>query len=119
MVFSNDCCQYCQLKVSAEELEQYTTLKSEFKRLVLLNQSGHPEPEEQCEDFFKEMKKVFHPYDKTYLDLLELLYEQRISAENYQGALEVACLILKHYRRNYPKFDINTALMALKIAICS
>ena len=65
--------------------------------MVLKNVSGHPEPEEQCEAFYSDMKHIFHPFDKTYLDLLELLYEQRISQENFPGAMEICRLLLQHY----------------------
>ena len=62
------------------------------------------------------MQPIFHPYDKKYLDLLEILYEQRISKEDYPGSLEVCLEILKHYHKHYPQFDINTGLMEMKAA---
>lgn len=77
---------------------------------------GHPEPEEQCDSFFKKFKGVFHPFDKTFLDLLELLYEQKIAEQDFQEGLELAILICKHYQQHYPKYDVNLGLMAMKVA---
>ena len=110
------CCQICQRLASDQELQHYDRVKNQFESMVLKNSSGHPEPEEQCEAFYGDMKEIFHPFDKTYLDLLELLYEQRVSQENFEGAFEICRLILKHYQRHYPKYDVNTALMAMKAA---
>ena len=62
------------------------------------------------------MQPIFHPFDKKYLDLLEILYEQRLNKEEYQGSLDVGLQILQHYHRHYPQFDINTGLMELKSA---
>ena len=62
------------------------------------------------------MQSIFHPFDKKYLDLLEILYEQRLAKEDYQGSLDVGLQILQHYHRHYPQFDINTGLMELKSA---
>ena len=62
------------------------------------------------------MHPIFHPFDKKYLDLLEILYEQCLAKGDYQGSLDVGVQILQHYHRHYPKFDINTGLMELKSA---
>ena len=62
------------------------------------------------------MQPIFHPYDKKYLDLLEILYEQRIGKEDYQGSLDACLEILQHYHKHYPQFDINTGLMEMKAA---
>ena len=64
-------CQHCQREATAGELENYESLKEDYRRKILLNVGGHPEPEEQCDSFFKKFKGVFHPFDKTFLDLLE------------------------------------------------
>ena len=109
-------CQHCQRKATAGELENYESLKEDYRRKVLLNVGGHPEPEEQCDSFFKKFKGVFHPFDKTFLDLLELLYEQKIAEQDFQEGLELAILICKHYQQHYPKYDVNLGLMAMKVA---
>ena len=53
----------------------------------------------QAGEFFTEMQPIFHPDDKMYLDLLEILYEQLLSKEDYRGTLEANLQILQHYHR--------------------
>ena len=45
------------------------------------------------------MQPIFHPEDKMYLDLLEILYEQLLSKDDYRGTLEANLQILQHYHR--------------------
>ena len=53
----------------------------------------------QAGEFFTEMQPIFHPDDKMYLDLLEILYEQLLSKGDYRGTLEANLQILQHYHR--------------------
>lgn len=100
----------------ASLVQQYSKLAQQFEDIVLQNVNFHPEPEEECESFYLDMKSVFHPFDKKYLDLLEIVYEQRLAKGNYQATLEVGLEILMHYQHHYPKYDLNTGLMEIKIA---
>ena len=109
-------CRQCQRQASDAELEEYTELKEEYKQKVIRNVGGHPEPEEQCESFYSKFKGVFHPFDKTYLDLLEYLYELKINEQDFEVSLEVATQICQHYQEYYPKYDVNVGLMAMKVA---
>ena len=52
------------------------------------------------------MQPLFHPYDKMYLYLLEILYEQRLVKGDYSGTLEVNLQILQHYRRQSYDFKL-------------
>ena len=71
------------------------------------------------------MNGVFHPCDSNYLTILEYMYERKVSetsngiCENTQRtwieALEIGEEILIAYRKLYPRFDVNTALMSLKL----
>ena len=40
---------------------------------------------ETYENLFAEAVTIFHPNDKDYLDLLEVLYEKRLAVKNYPG----------------------------------
>ncbi len=112
---SMTCCK-CGGEADGARKASYLKLRSEFEDSVILNMGDHPEPEEQCESLFEEMQHIFHPHDKRYLDLLEILYEQRLGKQQYQAAADVAVLILEHYYRHYPSIDINIGLMELKAA---
>merc|ERR550519_192851 len=109
-------CLQCGVKEVSSRQDKYLIIGTEYEELMIENKGGHPEPEEQAEAFFEEMQPIFHPFDKKYLDLLEILYEQRLTKEEYQGSLDVGLQILQHYHRHYPQFDINTGLMELKAA---
>jgi len=109
-------CIKCKAREDSSKRDLYHKISQEFEDLFIKNKSGHPEPEDQAEDFYKEMQPLFHPYDKMYLYLLEILYEQRLVKGDYSGTLEVNLQILQHYRRHYPPFDINTGLMEMKAA---
>lgn len=113
---SSGICKVCGREDSSSLLANYTKLKKEFDDHVCKNINGHPEPEEDCESFYEDMKTIFHPWDKKYLDLLEMLFEQRLAKENFRGSMSLALEILEHYYQHYPKFDINTGLMELKTA---
>ena len=77
------------------------------------------------EEFYQEMYGIFHPCDSNYLYILESMYEKKVSEANqFQGensrrpwveALKVGNEILVAYSKLYPRYDINTALMALKL----
>jgi hypothetical protein len=43
------------------------------------------------------------------------LYEQSITGENWELALELGLKLLTGYRRLYPVYDVNVALMLMKI----
>jgi SET and MYND domain-containing protein len=113
---STGICSSCQKQANPERINQYVDLVKTVNDAVFRNAGQHPEPEEQCEDFHSQVEAECHPYDKTYLDILEMLYEQRISRQNYEACLVVTKPILEHYHRFYPKYDVNTALMELKTA---
>ena len=61
------------------------------------------------------MRGVFSPCDRNYLELLEMFYEQTISEEKWDLALELGLKLLTGYRRLYPVYDVNVVLMLLKI----
>jgi hypothetical protein len=71
------------------------------------------------------MYGLFHPCDRNYLNILEYMYEQKVSAasasqnDNSQSlwneALKIGNEILIAYNKLYPRYDINTALMSLKL----
>jgi len=109
-------CVKCGAKEDPVRKKKYLQLSQEFEDLVIKNKGGHPEPDDQAGEFFTEMQPIFHPNDKMYLDLLEILYEQLLSKGDYRGTLEANLQILQHYHRHYPPFDINTGLMEMKAA---
>ena len=71
------------------------------------------------------MYGVFHPCDRNYLTILEHMYEQNVSEasrcpdeksiQHWNDALKIGEEILLGYRTVYPRYDVNTALMALKL----
>ena len=71
------------------------------------------------------MYGIFHPCDSNYLYILESMYEKKVSEANqfqdensrrsWVEALKVGNEILVAYSKLYPRYDINTALMALKL----
>ena len=66
------------------------------------------------------MRGLFHPCDSNYLAILEHMYEQKISStcdegRNWKEAMEIGEEILIAYEKLYPPFDVNTALLALKL----
>lgn len=109
-------CIECGQAVKNAVVEQHEKLTRELQDRLFKNVGGHPEPEDQCEDFYAEVSPIFHAYDKNYLDLLEILYEQRVAQENIEASLEICLQLLQHYRRNYPEYDVNIGLMELKAA---
>jgi len=113
---SNLVCQNCRQECCEERREKYLKVTEEFHKIVVQNTGGHPEPESQCDTFFSDMKAICHPFDKAFLDMLEILYEEWLTMENFEGCLEACQLILQHYHYHYPKYDINTGLMELKAA---
>ena len=92
-------CVKCGAKEKLARKEKYLQLSQEFEDLAIKNKGGHPEPDDQAGEFFTEMQPIFHPDDKMYLDLLEILYEQLLSKEDYRGTLEANLQILQHYHR--------------------
>ena len=71
------------------------------------------------------MYGVNHPCDRNYLTILEHMYEQNVSEaskypdekslKHWIAALKIGEEILLGYRTVYPRYDVNTALMALKL----
>ena len=71
------------------------------------------------------MRGIFHPCDSNYLHILEYMYERKVSeastSENeniptiWRDALRIGEEILIAYKQLYPQYDVNTALMSLKL----
>ena len=61
------------------------------------------------------MSKIFSPCDRYFVEVLETFYEQTIATENWELALDLGLKLLMGYRRLYPVYDVNTALMLMKI----
>lgn len=61
------------------------------------------------------MSKIFSPCDRNFVEVLETFYEQTIATENWELALDLGLKLLMGYRRLYPVYDVNTALMLMKI----
>ena len=125
--------QRCLRKDKPGADAEYDTIKKEFSERVIENKGRHPEPEEQCLDYYRSMKGIFHPYDKTYQkvilqpcqylpsriillspQVLELAYEQAIAGEEFETAFDISRDLLVAYEKFYPENDVNTGLMAMK-----
>ena len=71
------------------------------------------------------MYGLFHPCDHDYLNILEYMYEQKVSEAStcqnknsnplWNVALKIGNEILIAYNKLYPRYDINTALISLKL----
>jgi hypothetical protein len=69
----------------------------------------------QCFDFYPEMSQIFSPCDRKFIDVLEHMYESSISGEQWEVAREVGLKLLTGYRRLYPAYDVNVALIHMKL----
>ena len=77
------------------------------------------------EEFYEDMRGVFHPCDSNYLLILEYMYERKVSETSvckdeiikrtWKEALEIGEQILEAYKKLYPRYDVNTSLMSLKL----
>ena len=73
----------------------------------------------QAGEFFTEMQPIFHPNDKMYLDLLEILYEQLLSKGDYRGTLEANLQILQHYHRyGNTGYEVSSPGIQIKKGVC-
>lgn len=61
------------------------------------------------------MSKVFSPCDRKFIDVLEYLYEDSISGERWSMAHELGLKLLGAYQRLYPAYDVNVALLLMKL----
>ena len=61
------------------------------------------------------MCKIFSPCDRKFIEVLEHLYEGAISGETWPMALELGLKLLTAYQRLYPVYDVNTALLLMKL----
>ena len=109
-------CKHCNLPVETQHVQRYFSVRKDIQEIVYENVNKHPEPEEQCVDFFEEAKMVLHPFNKTYLWLLESCLVRYLDKEDWHLALECAKELLVAYSKFYPRYDVNTALLLMKLA---
>jgi len=102
-------CTKCNKTIEPSLITSYSNLK-----MRLLEECK--DELETYENLFAEAVTIFHPNDKDYLDLLEVLYEKRLAVKNYPGCLEVCRLILAHYDTHYPERDVNKGITEMKAA---
>ena len=107
-------CFTCTKPMAKEAVDQFKDLRQEVIETLFQNKNNHPDPDDLYEDYARDVGSRIHPYDRLAVDYYESLFEQRMGREDWNGALEVSALLLIPYRLYYPKYDINTALMALK-----
>lgn len=119
-------CENCNKKISTEQIKKHKQLTNEVISTVVENRGGHPEPLEQYgEEFYEDMRGVFHPCDSNYLLILEYMYERKVSETSvckdeiiqrtWKEAFEIGEQILEAYKKLYPRYDVNTSLMSLKL----
>lgn len=114
--FQTASCRICQETMDAKKLKSFWDMKDNVEKYVFNNANMHPEPMEQCLEYVEDMRETFHPFDKTYLDVLESCYERQVASESWNEALASGRDLLIAYGRMYPKYDVNTALLLLKMA---
>jgi hypothetical protein len=61
------------------------------------------------------MSQIFSPCDRKFIDVLEYLYEKSISDQQWEPALDFGLKLLTAYQRLYPVYDVNTALLLMKL----
>ena len=71
-------CTKCNKMMDPSLIKSYSNLK---KRLL----EEYKDDLETYENLFAEAVTIFHPNDRDYLDLLEVLYEKRLAVQNYPG----------------------------------
>ena len=71
-------CTKCNKTIEPSLITSYSNLK-----MRLLEECK--DELETYENLFAEAVTIFHPNDKDYLDLLEVLYEKRLAVKNYPG----------------------------------
>ena len=108
-------CGKCGREMTKKETRRFRELKEEVIDKCFRNKGGHPEPMELSYDFVAEGRDVFHPCDKLYLDLLEYVFQGHFDKADWEKAMEVGLVIIEGYKVLYPRNDVNTALLHLKI----
>ena len=108
-------CMNCKTELLPEKVDKQQALVQEVREKLFQNKYCHPEPMEQSEEFLDDMIGLFHPCDASFLPILEHLYESYISQSKWKQAYVVAQLSLSAYQVLYPKFDVNTGLILLKL----
>ena len=59
---------------------------------------------------FDQSVTVFHPYDKDYMDFLQIIYVKERNAKKYVKCLEIMRLILTNYYQHLPRYHLNIGL---------
>jgi len=104
----------CNGRDLSEKAKKHSELTKELTEKVFANRTGHPDPMDMCNDFFQDMVGLFSPCDANFLQVLEYLYESRVSEGKWREAYTAARLTVESYRLLYPKFDVNTCSMLMK-----
>ena len=93
-------CTKCNKMMDPSLIKSYSNLK---KRLL----EEYKDDLETYENLFAEAVTIFHPNDRDYLDLLEVLYEKRLAVQNYPGKYYTYC-VKSHFSSTQNFKKINT-----------
>ncbi len=81
-------CQHCDQAVSDDHVRSYWTKRDEVIDAVYKNKGKHPEPMEMSYEFAQEMRPLFYPTERNYLDILEHCFETYINQVSYDYFLQ-------------------------------
>ena len=116
-------CLRCTAVIPKTYIQEYLLVRNDVLQAIAVGKKG-PSPDNRMLDLPNEvvmsyqskMARYFHPCDKLYLDILDHCLDSQIRDRKWAQALTTGKEILLAFTALYPKFDVNTALLYLKLA---
>ena len=76
------------------------------------------EPKKKNEEIYNEAIEIFHPFDVTFIEFLNVHIYEPIEMKNYAKCLDIAETKLVHLHQHLQEYDMSIGEQAIEAAKC-
>ena len=96
-------CVDCKIRTDSSVIEKH---KNTISKMLSIKYDFSTKIE-TYRKLYDEALEIIHPYDKDFMEFLNIYYEKEKNVANHEKCLEILKLILINVYHNYPKYDSN------------
>ena len=79
---------------------------------------ANPDELKKNEKLYNEAIEIFHPFDGTFIEFLNVHNYEQIEMKNYAKCLDIAEIKLVHLHQHLQEYDMSIGEQAIEAAKC-